>query len=723
MFSFHLSNRLYLILFVLTRSIVIEAVIPTSVIEIEGKKVYAAPAVFGDTLPYKTNGGYNLDLIRPLKLQDGCEPEIDSLSKSQLNFALLVQRSPNCTFGDRAKAAQDMGAIALIVENTIEGIYRNRNYTDSKYDYECNNGDSWESRPINKNNKLSGFPLSDCSLNSKCDSKRCLLTGEKNLFGQEQICCAWDSYVTMSTSIEESSQIKIPSLFIRMIDTDTISQIANNLISSSPYSTTTSSSSSSSSLIFPVTLYSRYQDWINYSSLFLWLIGTFTAGYASWYSCHQIRQQSNHHQYELIDNKNGSNGKTSSIHETNGGIDDFETPSMDLSLFHAVGFIVIASLMLVILFFFDLYLMVILLYCVSATSCCAMVLFRAPCKLCLGEHRSQLILIQAGEYLEDISLLDIVSNFCGFLLAVYWFFTRNTSPYAFIFQDIFGMCLCVLFLQVIKLPNLKVATLLLSLAFFYDIFFVFISPLFFHESVMVKVASGNEPTQDPNYCDHYPTDEGCSSNTLPMLLLLPKYNDYEGGTVMLGLGDIVLPGLLLAFGAKYDASASRMRHRYPIHWLILMFGYAIGLLLANIAVYVMDTGQPALLYLVPCTLGVLILYSKYEDSFDEMWLEGVSHGGSKRDDDDDDDDKYGDDKYNDDKHDLCDNLSDSSYQSSKNKKGAATPMSVKAQKRTTMTTNSFNNQPSNSLTVGYGGISTIHEEEGDEDEPILTIEV
>jgi signal peptide peptidase-like 2B len=54
------------------------------------------------------------------------------------------------------------------------------------------------------------------------------------------------------------------------------------------------------------------------------------------------------------------------------------------------------------------------------------------------------------------------------------------------------MCLCVLFLQVIKLPNLKIASLLLSLAFFYDIFFVFISPLFFEESVMVRVASGKK---------------------------------------------------------------------------------------------------------------------------------------------------------------------------------------------------------------------------------------
>ena len=48
------------------------------------------------------------------------------------------------------------------------------------------------------------------------------------------------------------------------------------------------------------------------------------------------------------------------------------------------------------------------------------------------------------------------------------------------------MCLVVLFLGVIRLSNIKVATLLLSMAFAYDIFFVFISPYFFSQSVMVK---------------------------------------------------------------------------------------------------------------------------------------------------------------------------------------------------------------------------------------------
>ena len=37
----------------------------------------------------------------------------------------------------------------------------------------------------------------------------------------------------------------------------------------------------------------------------------------------------------------------------------------------------------------------------------------------------------------------------------------------------------------------------------------------------------------------------------------------------------------------------------------LIIAYAVGLLMANAAVYLMNMGQPALLYLVPCTLGTM----------------------------------------------------------------------------------------------------------------------
>merc|ERR1712091_606716 len=106
-------------------------------------------------------------------------------------------------------------------------------------------------------------------------------------------------------------------------------------------------------------------------------------------------------------------------------------------------------------------------------------------------------------------------------VAAWWLGARD-GGYAWALQDLFGICLCVLFLGLIKLNSLRVASTLLGMAFVYDIFFVFISPYFFEESVMVKVATGKGPTKDADYCEKYPSDAGCASTSLPMLLMLPR---------------------------------------------------------------------------------------------------------------------------------------------------------------------------------------------------------
>ncbi|KAG2531939.1 hypothetical protein BBO99_00002392 [Phytophthora kernoviae] len=117
------------------------------------------------------------------------------------------------------------------------------------------------------------------------------------------------------------------------------------------------------------------------------------------------------------------------------------------------------------------------------------------------------------------------------------------------------------------LPNLKVATILLSLAFCYDVFFVFLSPIFFGSSVMEDVAT-----------------------------------DWAGGTNMLGLGDIILPGMLLSFALRFDYSDATVGATN--YFSLMAIGYAVGLALANMAVMITEMGQPALMYLVPTTLGV-----------------------------------------------------------------------------------------------------------------------
>ena len=51
----------------------------------------------------------------------------------------------------------------------------------------------------------------------------------------------------------------------------------------------------------------------------------------------------------------------------------------------------------------------------------------------------------------------------------------------------------------------------------------------------------------------------------------------------------------------------------------VMIGYAIGLLMANAAVYIMEMVQPALLYLVPCCLGTMVFMGHRAGELQDLW--------------------------------------------------------------------------------------------------------
>jgi len=220
-----------------------------------------------------------------------------------------------------------------------------------------------------------------------------------------------------------------------------------------------------------------------------------------------------------------------------------------------------------------------------------------------------------------------------------------------VLQDVFGACLCVSFLQQLRLPNAKVAGTLLALAFLYDIFFVFITPLLFGgRSVMIDVVTGGAGAggaagDDCSYaagacevkvscyswCSLYPSDGQClvANDFLRLLLMFPRLSGSPSGSTgsagaasmngfaMLGLGDVVLPSLLLTFALRLDYVSGRPVQKG--YFVYLAPGYALGLLMANLAVVLMRQGQPALLYLVPCTLGVMLWLARGRKELDDLW--------------------------------------------------------------------------------------------------------
>ncbi|KAL0331275.1 UNVERIFIED_CONTAM: Signal peptide peptidase-like 2 [Sesamum angustifolium] len=203
-----------------------------------------------------------------------------------------------------------------------------------------------------------------------------------------------------------------------------------------------------------------------------------------------------------------------------------------------------------------------------------------------------------------ISYLTLaVAPFC-IALAVVWAVYRNVS-FAWIGQDILGIALIITVLQIVRIPNLKVATVLLSCAFIYDIFWVFLSKKLFKESVMIVVARGDRSGEDG----------------IPMLLKIPRLFDPWGGYSIIGFGDILLPGLLVAFSLRYDWLANKSLRAGYFLWA--MFAYGLGLLITYVALNLMDGhGQPALLYIVPFTLGTFLALGRKRSELKVLWTRG-----------------------------------------------------------------------------------------------------
>lgn len=106
---------------------------------------------------------------------------------------------------------------------------------------------------------------------------------------------------------------------------------------------------------------------------------------------------------------------------------------------------------------------------------------------------------------------------------------------------------------------------------------------------------------------------------LPGKLVFPSMHQ-AGHFSMLGLGDVVMPGLLLCFVLRYDAYKKTQllpggcetgvpppRHFSRLSYFhCSLIGYFLGLLTATVSSEVFKAAQPALLYLVPFTLLPLL---------------------------------------------------------------------------------------------------------------------
>lgn len=231
-----------------------------------------------------------------------------------------------------------------------------------------------------------------------------------------------------------------------------------------------------------------------------------------------------------------------------------------------------------------------------------------------------------------VDFLDAVALVIA--LAIVGVFTFIYKPWYV--SNLLGFALCYGSMQYMSPTTFWTGTLLLSALFFYDIYFVFFTPM------MVTVATKLD---------------------IPIKLLFPRPSspaEAETGSAgfsMLGLGDIVIPGIMIALALRFDLYLHYLRksrtvqgkleqaHYVPvtgswgerfwvghvpigelqaktfpkIYFKAGLFGYTLGMATTLLVMQVSEHAQPALLYLVPGVLTALWGTAASKGDLHEMW--------------------------------------------------------------------------------------------------------
>lgn len=172
-------------------------------------------------------------------------------------------------------------------------------------------------------------------------------------------------------------------------------------------------------------------------------------------------------------------------------------------------------------------------------------------------------------------------------------------------HNLFAIGFCLQAVAMISLGRFSVAFILLIGLFFYDIFWVF------GTEVMVSVATQFQG---------------------PIKIIFPVSFDPWKQSI-LGLGDVVMPGIFVAMSLRFDAFLYRTKKAEggaaeeplevidysssfpkPYFWSVFI-AYLLSLLLTGVIMFFFNRAQPALLYLVPGTTLTLTFVSLVRGHF------------------------------------------------------------------------------------------------------------
>merc|ERR1719330_246052 len=228
------------------------------------------------------------------------------------------------------------------------------------------------------------------------------------------------------------------------------------------------------------------------------------------------------------------------------------------------------------------------------------------CTFGVGANMDHLVALVRGKGLkplftipffdQSVNLMELMGWCVGGAMAAGFIFSKN-----WIINNVFGVSFCLLGIKMIGISNYKTGAIMLVGLFFYDIFWVFGSKPVFGSNVMVSVAKGVEA---------------------PIKLMFPRSASGCGNLLhsMLGLGDIVVPGIFISFLAKWDAVIiGESKAESFVYLKVVMVAYFLSLLTTVSIMLFFNAAQPALLYIVPYVLAASVITALARGEMKQLW--------------------------------------------------------------------------------------------------------
>jgi minor histocompatibility antigen H13 len=217
----------------------------------------------------------------------------------------------------------------------------------------------------------------------------------------------------------------------------------------------------------------------------------------------------------------------------------------------------------------------------------------------------------------SLSVSDIICLMLNVALAVLYFFTKH-----FMLNNILGISFCIQGIERMSIGSYKIGAILLCGLFFYDVFWVF------GTDVMVTVAKSFDGPIKLLFPREFGSDtvNGKLFQALASILGLTVSTGSKNSFSMLGLGDIVIPGIFVALLLRFDCVQARADVRkaaslaFPMPYFYAnIVGYILGLVATVTIMYVFNAAQPALLYLVPACLIASILVGAVKKELGDLF--------------------------------------------------------------------------------------------------------